>query len=221
MASIYAAYHLARIQQVVLSMLNMIQNLSSVSADNQIKSEVTDLHEAHLSEAAYYRSYFDRVLTEISSTIAPAAGTSVIIESTGRARGSYAHQHWQEAKEHKNVYRACFLPWTEDPESILAFYGHRYKDMKMSEMASVEPRLLEKLNYWSRKFELEKGKPLSPEQYHWAYNVYLYKCEQKFSLFCQEFPFDDEEAWTADGDSYFGENEIQKANPTIIFSLWL
>lgn len=176
------------------------------------------LHEAHLSEAAYYGNYFDRVLTEISTTIAPAAGTSIIIESTGRARGSYAHQHWQEAKERKNVYRPCFLPWIDDPESVLPFPDDKYKDMILSEMTNVEPRLLEKLNYWKRKLEVEsrgafQDRTIRAEQYHWAYNVYKYKCNQNFSYFCRDYPFDDEEAWTADGDSFFGENEIQKAKP--------
>jgi hypothetical protein len=171
------------------------------------------LHEGHLSEAAFFGSYFEKVLTEISTTIAPAAGTSIIIESTGRARGSAAHSHWQEAREGKNVYRAHFLPWVEDPECTLPFPDDRYRDMILKNLADVEPRLLEKLNYWRRKQEVEKGLFLTSEQYHWAYWTYLHRCNQNFSYFCRDFPFDEEEAWTAEGDSFFGENEIQKAKP--------
>lgn len=171
------------------------------------------LHEAHLSEAAFYGGYFEKVLTEISTTIAPAAGTSIIIESTGRARGSAAHKHWQESRAGQTVYRAHFLPWVEDPECTLAFPDDKYKDMILSNMASVEPRLLEKLNYWKRKLELDRTGELTPEQYHWAYWTYLHRCNQNFQYFCRDFPFDEEEAWTAEGDSFFGENEIQKAQP--------
>ena len=178
------------------------------------------LHEAHLSEAAYYGNNFSKVLTEISTTVAPAAGTSIILESTGRARGSAAHQHWQEAVEHKNIYRACFLPWIEDPTCAIRFESDKERDRRLAEMQAVEPRLVEKLNYWRQKQKAENKLEITAEMYNWAYTMYVYRCDQKFAYFCRDFPFDAEEAWTAEGDSYFGENEIQKAKPDPNFQLF-
>jgi len=178
------------------------------------------LHEAHLSEAAYYGNYFSKVLTEISTTIAPAAGTSIIIESTGRARGSAAHKHWQESIEGKTVYKAHFLPWHEDPNNVMRFDDDKHKAMIIGSLTEVEPRLLEKLNYWKLKIKHEERRELTPEHYFWAYWTYIYRCDQNFDYFCRDFPFDSEEAWTADGDSFFGQNEIQQAKPDDKFQLF-
>lgn len=169
------------------------------------------LHEAHLSEAAYYGNNFSKVLTEVSTTVAPAAGTSIIIESTGRARGSAAHKHWQESLEGKTIYKAHFLPWHEDPNNFMRFDDDKHRDMIITSLKDVEPKLLEKLNYWKRKLLLEKRQELTAENYYWAYWTYIYRCDQNFEYFCRDFPFDAEEAWTAEGQSFFGQNEIQSA----------
>jgi hypothetical protein len=171
------------------------------------------LHEAHLSEAAYYGNHFGKVLTEISTTIAPAAGTSIIIESTGRARGSAAHKHWQESVEGKTIYKAHFLPWHEDPNNIMLFDDDKHRKMIIGSLKDVEPRLLEKLIYWQHKLKTEERRELTAEHFYWAYWTYLYRCDQNFDYFCRDFPFDAEEAWTAEGDSFFGQNEIQQAKP--------
>lgn len=168
------------------------------------------LHEAHLSEAAYYGYNFDKVLTEISTTIAPAAGTSIIIETTGRARGSPAHKHWQASRAGETVYGAHFLPWIEDPTCVMPFEDDKHKDMIMANMAAVEPRLAEKNLFWK----------LTPEQIHWSYWTYLYRCDQNFEYYCRDYPYDEEEAWTSEGASFFGENEIQKAKPSDDYQLF-
>lgn len=169
------------------------------------------LHEAHLSEAAYYGYNFDKVLTEISTTIAPAAGTSIIIETTGRARGSPAHKHWQASRTGETVYGAHFLPWIDDPTCVMPFDDGKHKDMIMANMAAVEPRLMEKLDFWRQKLKADHNRDFGAEYYHWAYWTYIYRCDQNFEYFCRDFPFDEEEAWTSEGSSFFGENEIQKA----------
>lgn len=163
------------------------------------------IHEAHLSEAAYYGYNFSKVLNEISTTVAAAAGTSIIIETTGRARGSAAHQHWQEARENGNVYKAHFLPWWEDPTNVVNFRDEKEKDQIMSNIAAIEPRLIEKNLYWQKKVGL------SPEHIYWSYCQFLFKCNQDYGFYCQEFPYDEEEAWTSQGACFFGENEIAKA----------
>lgn len=166
------------------------------------------LHDGHLSECAYYGNNFSKVLTEISTTIAPAAGTSIILESTGRARGSPAHKHWEASRKGQTVYKAHFLPWTDDPTAFIPFEDGRHKDMILGNMMEVEPRLVEKLRFWDRKLLLEKGEGIPPEKFFWAYWQYLYRCDQNFEYFCRDFPLDEEEAWTSQGTSFFGENEI-------------
>lgn len=165
------------------------------------------LHEAHLSEAAYYGNNFSKVLNEITTTVAPAPGTSIIIETTGRARGSAAHKHWQEARANQNVFKAHFLPWWEDPTNIKPFDSAKDKDMIMANMLEIEPRLVEKNLYWHKKVGL------SEEHMFWSYWQFLYKCNQDYAFYCQEFPYDEEEAWTSEGACFFGENEIGKAQP--------
>ena len=156
------------------------------------------LHDALLSEAAYYGQNFSRVLTEISTTIAPAANTSIIIESTGRARGSPAHKHWEASRKGQTVYKAHFLPWIEDATAMLPFEDDKHKDLILGNMLEVEPRLVDKNKYWK----------LTPEQNFWSYWQYLYRCDQNFEYFCRDFPYCEEEAWTSEGTSFFGENEI-------------
>lgn len=156
------------------------------------------LHEALLSEGAFYGNYFTKALTEISTTIAPAPGTFIGIDSTGRARGSQAHKHWEASRKGQTVYRAEFLSWIDDPTAVIYFEDDKHKDTIMGNMLEVEPRLVEKNKYWK----------LSPEQCYWAYWQYLYRCEQNFEYFCRDFAYDEEEAWTSDGTSFFGENEI-------------
>lgn len=178
------------------------------------------LHDAHLSECAYYGNNFSKVLAEISTTIAPAAGTSIVLESTGRARGSPAHKHWEESRKGQTVYKARFLAWHQDPTTIIPFEDAKHKDLIIGNMLEVEPRLVEKLKYWDKKLKADgwehpvTGENIScpngiaPEQWFWAYWQYLYRVDQDYKRFCYEFPMDIEEAWTSEGTSFFGEDEV-------------
>jgi hypothetical protein len=156
------------------------------------------LHRAHLSEAAFYKKNFTLVMDEIATTIAPAAGTAIIIETTGKNRGSACHQHWQEAYNGENQYRAKFFPWWEDPECARPFDGDRHKMLIMEEMTRVEPRLAQRC----------KAFTLSPEQIHWIYWQFVYRGNLNYETFIHEFPFDPEDAWASEGASFFGDNEI-------------
>ena len=159
------------------------------------------LHWAHLSEPAHYKRMFRKTMLEISTTVAPEAGTAIILETTGAGRGSSCHSHWLAATEGQNIYRPVFLPWVKDPTCALPFEDSRHKDVIIGEMAEIEPRLAEKGRFFN----------LTPEQMHWFYrHAYLYRCEQDYEYLCREFPMDEEEAWDAEGISFFGDNEIAK-----------
>ena len=79
------------------------------------------LQRAHLSEAAWYGNNFSRVMQEVAMTVAPEPGTAIIIETTGRDRGSSCHKHWAAARAGENQYRAEFIPWIEDPTASTTF----------------------------------------------------------------------------------------------------
>lgn len=162
------------------------------------------LHRAHLSEAAWYGKNFGLVMNEVATTIAPAPGTAIIIETTGRNRGSSCHKHWQASINGETQYRAIFLPWHEDPTSIRTFDSDLHRKITMDEIESIEPRLAAKNRFFK----------LSGEQSYWAFWQYIHRCNYDFEYFSREFPYDVEEAWTAEGTSFFGDNEITKMAST-------
>lgn len=185
------------------------------------------LHDAILSEGPYYKQLFNKVLTEISTTIAPAAGTSIVVEGTGKARGSQAHKHWDQSKKGQTVFAPIFIPFHQDPTKLKLFDNEFRKDAVMGNMREVEPRIFEKLTFWDRKLKkdgwedlyqshLQRRKVMHPcpegipaEKMFWVYWQFLHRLQQDYAKFCYEFPMDDEEAWSSEGDNFFGENEIQ------------
>lgn len=158
------------------------------------------LHRAHLTEAPYYKRQYNPTLEEVVMTIAAAPRTVVIIEGTGKARGSSAHKHWQAARDGDDVFRAVFLAWLDDPTCVKSFTDDVHKKDIMEEIMFYEPRIIEKSQFFK----------LSAEQTHWLWIQYLYKAKQNYELLCTEFPFNEEEAWTAAGTAFFGANEIAK-----------
>lgn len=162
------------------------------------------LQRAHLSEAAWYGNNFSRVMQEVAMTVAPEPGTAIIIETTGRDRGSSCHKHWAAARAGENQYRAEFIPWIEDPTASTTFDSDMHKRVILDELLAIEPRLYEKCRFYK----------LTPEKMHWAYRQYIYRAELDYEFFCREFPVDEEEAWTSEGSSFFGDNEIGQMRPS-------
>lgn len=157
------------------------------------------LHFVEVSEPAHYGRNFRKVLLEISTTVAPEPETAIILETTGKGRGSSCHQFWEAGEKSQNMYRTVFLRWQDDPECVRPFSSELSKKTVLEEIAYIEPRLLEKCLFWK----------LSPEQIHWAYyDAYLHRCNGDYEYWCREFPMDAEEAWDSAGISFFGDNEI-------------
>jgi hypothetical protein len=163
------------------------------------------LHRAHLSEAAWYQKNFGLVMNEVATTIAPEEGTAIIIETTGRNRGSACHKHWEASAKRETQYRAEFLAWIQDPTSVRPFTSDLQKKVIMDEIMNIEPRLDAKNRFFK----------LTGEQCHWAYWNFIHRCNLDFEYFCREFPYDVEEAWTSEGSSFFGDNEITKMTSAV------
>ncbi len=173
------------------------------TAMNPVKVRGDGLHRVHLSEAAYFYNQFDEVMKEIGPTVPAVAGSQVVIETTGSQIGSQPYLHWLDSKLGKNEFEAMFLCWLDNPHRTRPFKSEKEKHEIFARIAETEPRLAE-LNAFHK---------LTPEQIHESWYMYHFQAKNDFQFFCQEFPYSEEMAWTAGGDSYFGVQELQYAHP--------
>jgi hypothetical protein len=173
------------------------------SAENPIKIRGDGLHRVHNSEWAHFYALFDRVMEEICPVVPPEPGSEIINETTGTLRGSAPHEHWEASKAGQNEFTPHFLCWLEDEDSKIPVTSqHEYHEL-LAKMRDLEPRLVEKNKHYK----------LTPEQILQSWNFYFYQSKCDFDYFCREFPYREEEAWSAGGASYFGAYEIGKAKP--------
>jgi hypothetical protein len=173
------------------------------SAENPLLIRGDGLHRVHNSEWAHFYGLFDDVMKEICPVVPPEPGSEIINESTGTLRGSAPHEHWMESKSGQNEFNAHFLSWLDDEDSKIAVPSQAEYHQLLEKMRDMEPRLVEKNKHYK----------LTPEQIMQSWNFYFYQSKCDFDYFCREFPYIEEEAWSAGGASYFGAYEIGKAKP--------
>jgi hypothetical protein len=159
---------------------------------------IQDIHASELTRWADP----EHGLFELQQVCHAVDGTSIVIETTGKQYGSYAHQLWRDSKAGKTRYRAKFLPWQEDPECDLdgGKWTDEERDRYMKEVWEYEPQLLERAKVFN----------LSPGHTYWAYLQLRYECLGNFEKFLEDYPCTDEEAWRSKGQLYFDGHHITK-----------
>lgn len=184
-----------------LSGLKFLHFFSAVivgTAENPEKIRGDGLHDVHLSETSYFRD-FNRVMDEVCPVVPYEPGTSIILETTGKLRGSAAHQFWESCKANEEGYDPIFLNWRDDPTAVKQLSDEAHSKM-MHEILNREPDLAAKFKF----FNLNAG------QMAWAYERFVQHTRRNYIKFGTEYPMDEEEAWSVTGLSYFGETNIRK-----------
>jgi hypothetical protein len=173
------------------------------TAENPIKVRGDGLHRLQITEGAHFYNKFHNVMKEVGPVVPALRGSQIVIETTGSLIGSEPYEHWFEADQGRNEYIAMFLCWLDDPARAIPFENERHKHEIFEKIAHYEPRLA----------ELNKFYKLTPEQIHASWLMFHLQAENDFNYFCREWPYSKEMAWSAGGDSYFGNYEIAKARP--------
>ncbi len=173
------------------------------TANNPMKVRGDGVHWLDGSEAAHWYNQFHKVMKEIGPVVPVLPGSQVVLETTGSLIGSEPYEHWLQAKQKKNEYEVMFLNWRDDPAMAIPFASDKEKHEFFDKIMQLEPRLLEKCAFYK----------LTPEQIHMAWNQFFFQSENDYNYWCREFPFSEQEAWSAGGDSYFGTYEIIKSRP--------
>jgi len=180
------------------------------TAENAYQVRGDTIHFLVGSEAAHWSDYRGAML-EMGPIVPFKPGTYVFQETTGRFKGEAFHDAYLEAKQNtlnpskfsKYSYKAIFLPWHEDPDATVPFNTDEeaYNFLKMLEYQ--EPELFEKCRYFK----------LTAEQAHYAFMQLMTAAQGDYPYFCREFPFDDAEAFQAQGSSYFGQDTLMRLQP--------
>lgn len=154
------------------------------------------------SEFAYYNRPV-HILTEIEQLVARSAKTEIIIETTGHGRGSTAHDFWNDCKLGRENYDAIFLPWTQDPANNYQFGSDKERNYSLGLAFDYEPKLEDKMKHYC----------LNAGQLYSGYLILKEQCHGDWEKFCQEYPCDDDEAWRATGECYFGAENLNLLHP--------
>jgi hypothetical protein len=154
------------------------------------------------SEFAYYQRPI-HILTEIEQLVARSPRTEIIIETTGHGRGSSAHDFWTQCKLGRESYETIFLPWQDDPSNNYQFMSDKERDYSLKRAFEYEPKLEDKMKHFN----------LGPGQTYSGYLILKEQCHGDWEKFCQEYPCDDDEAWRATGECYFGTENLNLLRP--------
>ncbi len=155
---------------------------------------LTDLH---LSEVARWPNA-SVTLTSLLQAVPDEPGTSIIFESTAQGVGNEFHRRYKEAKEGKSEYIAIFIAWFENPDYAFPI------------------REGEKFEWTKKELDLKKKFNLTNEQLKWRRFTIRDKCNGKESIFQQEYPSTDEEAFLTSGNKKYDIEIIEQAAKHVI-----
>lgn len=139
-----------------------------------------------------------QTLIAMEQPIAFVPGTEIYLETTGHGHGSEAHDFWKSCKAGIENYDILFLAWQDDPACTVLFSSDKDRNYKLGEAFEYEPKLEDR----QKVFNLTDG------NIYYAYQVLKNQCHGDYEEFLENYPCDDEEAWRATGQSYFGAENL-------------
>ncbi len=140
------------------------------------------------------------VLEELEQFVDRSPLTEIVLEGTGKGRGTEAHEFWNKCKAGTGDYRTLFLRWQDDPECAWRFNSDKERDYKLAECLEREPRLKD----WMRHHKLSAGNIV------YAADILYHRCKGNWDKFLVSHPADDVECWRAQGESFFGSDNINQ-----------
>jgi hypothetical protein len=167
----------------------------------------------HLSEVARWQGQLAtrKMLAQLNA-VPYEPETMIVLESTANGLNHF-HRRWINARDGANdpdtgeTYAALFVPWWRDPNCSLRFDSEDARkrfvetigdERKLGEIAADEPALIELYS-------------LTPEQLYWRRMMIRTQHEANVSLFRQENPASDDEAFLASGRTVFSGVLITRA----------
>jgi len=148
------------------------------------------IHKYHASEVAYYPNAKDLMLG-IFQAVPETRGSAIYLETTANGASGWFYDHYQKTKRGENQYIHFFYPWHEFP-------GYRIPDAK-----------IRKSTFDQEELRLIKVYGLSHEQLAWRRYTIANKCDGDVTLFQQEYPSDDHEAFIFSGRNIFPTNILK------------
>ena len=160
------------------------------TADSKQASRAFNFQYAHCSEIGFWQNA-SGVMLSLSQGVPRKADTMIILESTANSTGNYFERTYLAAKAGDNDYKPLFLCWMLEPE------------YRMPVPDGFEPT--------ERERKLIKLYDMDMEQVVWMRHTIATECEGSEEAFQQEYPFNDEEAFIAQGRKFFPPDVITEA----------
>ena len=152
----------------------------------------------HCSEIASWHAP-DALLNDLLPAMPPGAGTYIVQESTGRARGDWWYKRYFGAKRGEEGYESIFLPW----------YIERAYSTDAADIIAV--------NEYER-WLVTKG--VLPGQLAWRRRQIRDEFHGDEAAFANQFPATEEEAFLAAGANRFTPDHVARARKTIRLPVW-
>ena len=153
------------------------------------------IHNLHASEFAFWDENGDAraILQGLLQTI-PSDG-NIILETTAKNYGSYAHKLWLNAKRGTNDWRPIFYAWFDHPLYANPLDDGEYKDIH----ATLE----------AHEITLLENHAVTFEQLKWR-RLKIAELNGDVESFDQEYPANDVICWLSAGRPFFNIDIIKK-----------
>lgn len=155
-----------------------------------------DLSMAHLSEVAFWRDSRlktpEDVIASVTSGIAAAPLTLVVMESTANGVGNYFHREWERAVAGESDLEPVFVAWHENDDCRLPFRGSAEAFAKS--FNDYDRRL------WKEGLDLEQI----------AWHRHRRTSAQSLEMVMAEFPTWPVEAFSATGAGVFSAEQVER-----------
>lgn len=159
----------------------------------------------HLSELSTWENP-----SQIDSALMPAVPEPepevfALFESTAKGENSWWQRHWNLSKSGSTRFVPIFIPWYAEPQKY-----RRRPPVTWSPSPSTQAHA-EKVWQTSARWMEGRRVRLTPDQMYWYETRRAqYEANHELSVFLEEFPADDEEAFQATSNAVFSASVIQK-----------